>query len=85
MVGLGESVDELYSTMDDLLAVGCSMLTIGQYLQPSHAHLAVARYVTPDEFEVYRKNAIEKGFAFVAAGPLVRSSYHAAQGFSSLR
>ncbi len=85
MVGLGERVEELYSTMNDLLAVGCSMLTIGQYLQPSHSHLAVARYVTPDEFEAYRKTAIEKGFAFVAAGPLVRSSYHAAQGFSSLR
>ncbi|TYC00853.1 MAG: lipoyl synthase [Kosmotoga sp.] len=85
MVGLGESETELYSTMDDLLAVGCSMITIGQYLQPSHGHMAVARYVTPDEFEVYKNTAIKKGFAFVSAGPLVRSSYHAAQGLSILQ
>ncbi|WP_300194367.1 lipoyl synthase [Mesotoga sp.] len=84
MVGLGESEDEVKSVIDDLIGAGCRMLTIGQYLQPSHKHLPVVEYITPEQFESYRIFALERGFSFVASGPLVRSSYHAALGFSSL-
>lgn len=84
MVGLGEDEDEVKSVIDDLIGAGCSMLTIGQYLQPSHKHLPVVEYITPEQFESYRIFALERGFSFVASGPLVRSSYHAALGFSSL-
>ncbi|MBN2219879.1 MAG: lipoyl synthase, partial [Kosmotogaceae bacterium] len=83
MVGLGESEDEVKSVIDDLIGAGCRMLTIGQYLQPSHKHLPVVEYITPEQFEGYRIFALERGFSFVASGPLVRSSYHAALGFSS--
>ncbi|MBN2254007.1 MAG: lipoyl synthase, partial [Kosmotogaceae bacterium] len=83
MVGLGEGEDEVKSVIEDLLGAGCKMLTIGQYLQPSHKHLPVAEYITPEQFESYRIFALERGFSFVASGPLVRSSYHAALGFSS--
>lgn len=85
MVGLGEDEDEVKSVIEDLNAAGCSMLTIGQYLQPSHKHFPVAEYITPEQFEGYRIFALERGFSFVASGSLVRSSYHAALGFSSLR
>jgi len=85
MVGLGEDEDEVKSVIEDLYAAGCSMLTIGQYLQPSHKHFPVAEYITPEQFEGYRIFALERGFSFVASGSLVRSSYHAALGFSSLR
>lgn len=85
MVGLGESEDEVKSVIDDLIGAGSRMLTIGQYLQPSHKHLPVVEYITPEQFEGYRIFALERGFSFVASGPLVRSSYHAALGFSSLR
>ncbi|PZC51693.1 MULTISPECIES: lipoyl synthase [unclassified Mesotoga] len=85
MVGLGEGEDEVESVIEDLLGAGCSMLTIGQYLQPSLNHLPVVEYITPEQFEGYKIFALERGFSFVASSPLVRSSYHAALGFSSLR
>ncbi len=85
MVGLGENEEEVRSVMNDLLEAGCSTLTIGQYLQPSHNHLPVVDYVPPEKFESFKTFALEMGFLFVASGPLVRSSYHAAMGFSSLR
>jgi len=85
MVGLGEDEDDVKSVIEDLIGAGCSMLTIGQYLQPSHKHLPVVEYITPELFESYKIFALERGFSFVASGPLVRSSYHAALGFSSLR
>lgn len=77
MVGLGETTDEIYQLMDDLLSVNCSVLTIGQYLQPSRKHLPVSAYLHPDEFKKLKEVALEKGFAYVESGPLVRSSYHA--------
>ena len=77
MVGLGERWPEVLGTLADLRRAGCELLTIGQYLRPSIAHLPVDRYYTPDEFERLRAAAIELGFAHVEAGPLVRSSYHA--------
>jgi len=77
MVGLGETEEEILQTMDDLIGVGCTILTIGQYLQPTRKHLTVKEYVTPEQFEKYRIIALEKGFRFVESGPLVRSSYHA--------
>lgn len=77
MVGLGETKEEVEETMDDLLAHGCKILTIGQYLQPSHRHYPVAAYIHPDQFEAYRIIGEKKGFATVESGPLVRSSYHA--------
>lgn len=77
MVGLGETHEEVCQTMTDLRAAGCRVLTIGQYLQPTRKHLPVAEYVTPEQFEEYRKIGLEKGFEFVESGPLVRSSYHA--------
>jgi lipoic acid synthetase len=77
MVGLGETPEEVYAIMDDLLEHGCEILTIGQYLQPTKMHLEVAEYVHPDQFEAYRAIGMEKGFLYVESGPLVRSSYHA--------
>lgn len=77
MVGLGETTEEIYETMDDLLASGCSILTIGQYLQPSRKHLPVSAYISPETFDEFKKVALEKGFTYVESGPLVRSSYHA--------
>jgi lipoic acid synthetase len=77
MVGLGETETEIYETMDDLLAVGCSVLTVGQYLQPTRKHLSVKEFVSPEQFAKYREVGLEKGFRFVESGPLVRSSYHA--------
>jgi lipoic acid synthetase len=77
MVGLGESNEEILAVMRDLRAHDCDMLTIGQYLQPSEHHLAVDRYVTPDEFEAFREAGMDMGFVHVASGPFVRSSYHA--------
>ena len=79
MLGLGEKDHEIMSTMDDLRAARVDILTLGQYLRPTPNHLAVERYVTPDEFESYRKEGLEKGFIEVVAGPLVRSSYRAEQ------
>jgi len=77
MVGLGELEDEVYITMDDLVAAGCRVLTIGQYLRPSFEHMEVVEYVRPEIFEKYRIAGLEKGFEFVESSPLVRSSYHA--------
>ena len=77
MVGLGETIAEVEETMDDLLAVGCSILTIGQYLQPTHKHYPVQEYVTPQQFAAYKATALAKGFKMVESGPLVRSSYYA--------
>ncbi|WP_183306896.1 lipoyl synthase [Dysgonomonas hofstadii] len=77
MVGLGETTDEILQLMDDLLSVNCSVLTIGQYLQPTRKHLPVAAYIHPDEFRRLKEIAMGKGFSYVESGPLVRSSYHA--------
>ena len=77
MLGLGETTDELLRTMDELRAIGCDLLTLGQYLRPTANHLPVARYVAPDEFEGYREAALARGFLECVAGPLVRSSYRA--------
>jgi lipoic acid synthetase len=77
MLGLGESDEEIVAVMRDLRAAGCDMLTLGQYLQPSRAHLPVARYVPPETFAEFAEIARELGFRHVASGPLVRSSYHA--------
>ena len=85
MVGLGEEPGEVNQVMDDLLTAGVDFLTIGQYLQPTPRHAAVARYVTPDEFDDFRRLGLAKGFLLVAASPLTRSSYHAGDDFERLR
>lgn len=77
MLGLGETEDEVIEAMDDLRSVGCEVMTLGQYLQPTARHLPVQEYITPEQFEKYRKIAVEKGFRHVESGPLVRSSYRA--------
>ncbi|MFC0179910.1 lipoyl synthase [Thorsellia kenyensis] len=77
MLGLGESDEEILAVMADLRAHGVTMLTLGQYLQPSRDHYPVKRYVSPQEFEVFKEKALEMGFEHAACGPLVRSSYHA--------
>jgi lipoic acid synthetase len=77
MVGLGEEEEEVMQAMDDLRSVKCDVVTIGQYLQPTPKNLPVKQFVHPDQFERYRKAAVEKGFLYVESGPLVRSSYHA--------
>ena len=77
MVGLGETSDEVSALMDDALEAGCSVITIGQYLQPSKQNVPVVEYVTPEQFAAYREMALAKGFKFAESAPLVRSSYHA--------
>lgn len=77
MVGVGETWDELLATMDDLRAVDCDIITIGQYMQPTSKHMRVERYYTPEEFTQLREEGLKRGFSHVEAGPLVRSSYHA--------
>ena len=79
MLGLGERDNEIMQTMDDLRAASVDILTLGQYLRPTPNHLAVERYVTPEEFEAYRAEGLDKGFLEVVAGPMVRSSYRAEQ------
>ncbi len=79
MLGLGERDREIMETMDDLRAANVDILTLGQYLRPTPNHLPVERYVTPTEFEAYRREGLEKGFVEVVAGPMVRSSYRAEQ------
>lgn len=79
MLGLGETAAEILETMDDLLDVGCEVMTIGQYLQPTLDHLPVVEYVTPGKFSEYNTIALQKGFRHVESSPLVRSSYHAEQ------
>jgi lipoic acid synthetase len=78
MLGLGETEPELFQAMDDLRAANVQVLTLGQYLRPTPKHLPVVEYIHPEAFAFYREVAEKKGFAYVAAGPLVRSSYHAA-------
>ena len=77
MVGLGETKEEMLQAMDDLREHGCDVLTVGQYLQPTPMHLAVAEFIHPDVFAMYKEEGMKRGFAFVESGPLVRSSYHA--------
>jgi len=78
MLGLGETEPEIFQTMDDLREHGVQVLTMGQYLRPTPQHLPVVAYIHPDQFELYKRIAYDKGFEHVASGPLVRSSYHAA-------
>ena len=85
MVGLGEEPGEINQVMDDLRSAGVDFLTIGQYLQPTSRHAAVARYVRPEEFDGFRRLGLAKGFRVVAASPLTRSSYHAGEHFEELR
>ena len=77
MLGLGETEEEILALMDDALAAGCSILTIGQYMQPSQLNIAVSEYITPEKFEEYKQIGLKKGFRYVESAPLVRSSYHA--------
>ena len=77
MAGLGETEDEIYKTMDDLIEAGCKVFTIGQYLQPTVDHLPVDRFIEPEKFNTFKNKGLEKGFSFVESHPLVRSSYHA--------
>lgn len=84
MLGLGEEQSEIEKTLEDLLTTGCRILTIGQYLQPSKNHLPVERFIPPEEFEAWRKKAIKIGFAEVASGPFVRSSYHAKELYQEI-
>lgn len=77
MLGLGETEEEVYETMDDLRNVGVDVLTIGQYMQPSKNHLVVVEFINPEMFAKYKEIGLNKGFRFVESGPLIRSSYHA--------
>jgi lipoyl synthase len=77
MLGLGETKEELYKAMDDLVANGLLILTLGQYLQPTKLHLEVAEFIHPDTFQMYREEGLKRGLKYVESGPLVRSSYHA--------
>jgi lipoic acid synthetase len=82
MLGLGETTDEILRTMDDLRAIGCDILTLGQYLRPTATHLPVGRYVTPEDFLALRAAALERGFLECVSGPMVRSSYRAEQALA---
>lgn len=77
MLGLGETEEEVFKAMDDLLAHGCDVLTLGQYLQPTKMHINVAEYIHPDKFKMYKEIGEKIGFHIVESGPMVRSSYHA--------
>jgi lipoic acid synthetase len=77
MLGIGEQAHEIDSTLDDLVGIGCDILTLGQYLQPTHKHLPVDRWVTPDEFAHWKQHGEAKGIRHIESGPMVRSSYHA--------
>jgi lipoic acid synthetase len=77
MVGIGEKTEEVLNMMKDLVQYGCDILTVGQYLQPTKAHLPVDRFVTPVEFKIYKEEGLKMGFKIVESSPLVRSSYHA--------
>ena len=85
MVGLGESHNEVLQLMDDLRSANVDFLTIGQYLQPTRKHAQVKSFVTPDEFDAYKRHALSKGFLLVSASPLTRSSYHADEDFAKLQ
>ena len=84
MVGLGETDAQITRLMRDVRETGCEILTIGQYLQPSPAHYPLARYVTPAEFDTYKKEALDMGFRFVSSGPFVRSSYQAVDALDAM-
>ncbi|HSI75806.1 MAG TPA: lipoyl synthase [Lunatimonas sp.] len=77
MLGLGEQKEEVLQAMDDLVAHGCDILTLGQYLQPTKRHIEVAEFIHPDQFAAYREEGLSRGLKYVESGPLVRSSYHA--------
>lgn len=77
MLGVGEKPEEVYKAMDDLVAHGLDILTLGQYLQPTKMHLEVAEFIHPDQFEKYKEEGLKRGLKYVESGPLVRSSYHA--------
>jgi len=85
MLGLGEFPGEVEHTLKDLLDSGCSILTIGQYLQPTREHLKVERFIPPEEFDDWKRVALEMGFSEVASGPLVRSSYRARNLYQNLK
>ena len=85
MLGLGETKDEVLQAMDDLRNSGCHLLTLGQYLAPSSKHHPIVRYVPPEEFDEYQREALKRGFLEVASAPLVRSSYKAAQLYNTAR
>ncbi|MDD2636838.1 MAG: lipoyl synthase, partial [Bacteroidales bacterium] len=85
MLGLGETKDEIYKLFDDLININCDMLTIGQYLPPSHDHVSLKEYVSPEIFEKYKTTGLQKGFKYVASGPYVRSSYNALEGIKELQ
>ena len=85
MVGLGEEKEEVLQVMDDMRSADIDFITIGQYLQPTPRHAKVERFVTPDEFNYYKRAAKAKGFLMVAASPLTRSSYHAGDDFAKMR
>jgi lipoic acid synthetase len=76
MLGLGETPEEVYEIMEDLVNHNCEVLTLGQYLQPTHMHLPVAEFIHPEVFQHYQEKGLEIGFQYVESGPLVRSSYH---------
>ncbi|GGG00997.1 lipoyl synthase [Paenibacillus aceti] len=85
MLGVGEEWDEILQAMDDLRAVDCDILTIGQYLQPSPKHLRVEKYYTPEQFAALKEEGMKRGFSHVESGPLVRSSYHAHEQVKSAK
>jgi lipoic acid synthetase len=85
MLGLGEARNEVLQVMDDMRAADVDFITLGQYLQPTRKHHAVARFVTPEEFEAYRTTALARGFTHAASSPLTRSSHHAGEDFERLR
>ena len=85
MIGLGESEADIFKTFADLRAVGCDLLTVGQYLQPTAAHRPVARYYRPEEFEAFAAAARRLGFREVVSGPLVRSSFEAGRLYGATR
>jgi len=85
MVGLGESESEIYQVMDDMRSADIDFLTIGQYLQPTIKHHKVEKFVNPDEFDLYKKVALSKGFLLVSSSPLTRSSFHASEDFEKLK
>ena len=85
MIGLGEKIEDIIQTFEDLRKVGCDLLTIGQYLQPSRANIPVHKYYSPKEFVQLRKIALDLGFSQVEAGPLVRSSYMAHKMYDSIQ
>jgi lipoic acid synthetase len=85
MVGLGETKNEVLQVMDDMRSADIDFLTIGQYLQPTLKHISVDRFVDPEEFRLYKKIAIGKGFLMISASPLTRSSYHAGDDFKLMQ